>query len=225
MPRRYEMGTLVSRCQLRADKANDDHIATAEWQALISEVYGTDVFSVVAATGLRYFEYTESLVTDGAAYVAEPDDHLSTIRLDYVDPSGNRFPLDEAMIEEQPCLSNQTGRAYRYAVVDDRIYLYPTPPSGQTYELLYIPQPPDLTDYASDDVIDVVTADGEACLIWGVAAMAKSKASQDASLHLQKQEFHRQRLEVWAADRAMTQPRRRIAVDEYPGGYEEGDYR
>jgi hypothetical protein len=226
MPRRIAMSTLVDRCKKRADKENDDHIETAEWQSLISEVYGADVHSVVSEVGLRYFEYTETLTTTGAAYVSEPDDHLSTVRLDYVDASGIRTELSPIEHHEQTMFSGVTGTARFYAFVDDRIYLYPTPPTGQTYELLYIPQPPDLSEYADDDIIDVVTPDGEACLVWGVAALARNKASQDNQLHFGKQEVHRNRLQAWAADRLITQMSRRGAVDEYPGrNYLEGDYR
>jgi hypothetical protein len=226
------MSTLVERCQLRADKANDDHIATAEWKALISEVYGHDVHSVVSETGLRYFEYAEELTPTGAGlddgYLTEPDDHFATIRIDYVDSSGKHRELTEVNVMEEPYLIGQSasGPSLYYAVIDDRIYLYPPPGASDVYELRYIPQPPDLSDYADDDVIDVVTADGEACLIWGVAALAKIKAQQDASIYLQKQEMHRNRLQTWAAERAITQARTRPAHDEYgPRGYDPGDYR
>jgi hypothetical protein len=145
-------------------------------------VYG-DLFSVVAETGLRYFEYTATLTTDGTNYVAEPTDLLSTIRLDYIDsPTGTALQLARADAGRAARDVGQLGTEARaYALVDDRIYLYPTPPTGQTYELLYIPQPPDLSTFASDDCVDVVTPYGEAFLIWGVAALAKAKAKQDAS--------------------------------------------
>lgn len=217
MPRNLAMGDIVLRCQQRADKVEDDHIGgtdTAEWHRLISEVYG-DLFSVVAETGLRYFEYTATLTTDGTGYVAEPSDLLAAIRLDYiVNAAGERRALVELMQAEQSFLSGQTGTEARmFALVDDRIYLYPTPPTGQTYELLYIPQPPDLSTFDSDACVDVVTPDGEAFLIWGVAALAKIKASQDASVHLAKQEQARERLTSWAVSRAFNQPRRRQVTD------------
>jgi predicted amidohydrolase YtcJ len=68
------------------------------------------------------------------------------------------------------------SQALFYAHVDDRIYLYPTPPTAQTYSLLYVPQAPDVSGFASDECVDVYCPDGEACLIWGVAALAKIKA-------------------------------------------------
>ncbi len=212
---------------MRADKAEDDHILGPEWRALISEVWGADVFQVVADTGLRYFETTTSLTTDGAAYVAEPDGLAKVIRLDYIDDADRRTELQELTSHEEGSLAGLTGTVARwFALVDDRIYLYPTPASGQTYEILYIPQAPDVSGYADDACIDLVSADGEACVVWGVAGIAKVKSSQDASIHMSKQEQHRDRLQGWAADRMITQARRRPAADEYAErfGYQEGDY-
>ncbi len=216
MPRLLEMADIALRCQQRADKVGDDFIGgsdTAEWNRLISEVYG-DLFSVVSETGLRYFEYVATLTTDGTAYVAEPADMLATVRLDYVPATGKRRELAELMQAEQPQMSNETGTEARaYALVDDRIYLYPTPPTGQTYELLYIPQAPDLTEFASDACVDVVNSYGEAFLIWGVAALALTKSKQDASQHFKMQDEYRERLLNWATMRAFNNPRRRIVTD------------
>ncbi len=224
------METLVLRCKQRADKVGDDFIGgsdTAEWSRLISEVWGADVFQVVADTGCRYFETTSDLTTTGAAYVSEPSNVAKTVRLDYVDSSGVLHNVQEINSHEGPSVSALTGTiAVFYALIDDRIYLYPTPATDQTYRLVFVPQAPDVSAYASDECVDCVSADGEACVIWGVAALAKIKAQQDASIFLQKQEQHRDRLQGWAADRAISQARRQRAADEYgERGYEEGDYR
>ncbi len=230
MPRLIEMGTLILRCQQRADKFGDDHIGgsdSAEWHRLISEVYGADVFQVVADTGLRYFETTATLTTTGAAYVSEPSNIAKVIRLDYIDSASKRHKVQPAGSHQQVWLDALTGdTALYFAVVDDRVYLYPLPATGQTYEMLYIPQAPDLSGYASDACVDVVSADGVACVIWGVAALAKVKASQDASLHLQKQAEHRHRLEGWAADRLIAYAQSRPAADEYGERFpeDEGDW-
>lgn len=231
MPRLIEMGTLKLRCQQRADKVNDDHIGvsdTSEWLRLISEVWGADVFQVVADTGLRYWETTATLATTGIAYVAEPASMAKVLRLDYMETATTRRAVQPVGSQDQVWLSALTGTVARFfAVVDDRIYLYPTPASGQDYEILFIPQAPDLSGYASDACVDVVSADGEACVIWGVAALAKIKASQDASIFLQKQAEHRDRLQGWAADRLIAYAGVRPAADEYSErfGQEEGDYR
>lgn len=219
MPRRYEMGTLVERCKRRADKENDDHISPAEWKALISEVYATDVYSPVAEVGLRYFEYTSSLVTTGAAYVSEPTDHFGSIRLDYIlnTTTGEKRELVEIMAPEEAWFAGRSGSEARYfALIDDRVYLYPTPPTGQTYEMRYCPQPPDLSAYADTDLVDVVTPDGEAALVWGVAALALAKAKQDASFHASQQEKYRDRHHYWASQRMLSQPARRVVTNIDP---------
>ncbi len=99
MPRLVEMGTLVARCKRRADLENDDHIDPEEWLELVSEAYG-ELFSIVAGTGLRYFETAATLVTDGAAYVDEPTNHMSTMGLWYVPTSGSRRRLTPIMSQE-----------------------------------------------------------------------------------------------------------------------------
>jgi hypothetical protein len=231
VPRRYEMSALVERCQQRADLENDGHIASAEWKALISEQYG-ELFNAVSETGLRYFETTATLTTTGATYVAEPEDHFSTLRLDYLvdgTVTGQRRTLDELMSQEQAVWSGHSGssEARAYALVDDRIYLYPTPPSGQLYEILYIPQSPDLSAYADDDVIDVVSPDGEAFLIWGVTVKALAKSESDVRLAIAEREAARERLTAWATMRAFSQPRRLISgsFDGPLSGYDPADWR
>jgi hypothetical protein len=225
MPRLLSMSTLVTRCKRRADKEFDDHISDAEWKALISEVYAADVYSVVALPGARYFEYLATLTTTGAAYVEEPDDLLSVIRFDYVASSTDRRQLFQAMPGEEPAYAAvSSSEPVRYSLIDDRIYLFPTPRTGLTLELRYIAQPPELGAYADGDNVDVVTPDGEACLIWGVAALAKSKSAQDSSMHVAKAEKHRENLELWAANRMLGEAPRRIAVDVDAPGRDAGDY-
>lgn len=215
MPRLIEMGDLIRRCQQRADKVGDDHIGgddTAEWHSLISEVYGADVYCVVAESAGRYFEYKSTLTTTGVAYVDEPADCLALMGLDYVDSAGRHYPLQPLEVQEEAFYvgASSGSRALYYTLVDDRIYLYPLPPTGQTYEIQYVPQPPDLATFDSDDCVDVVTPAGEACLIWGVAALALAKAKQDASFHTQQHEKYRERHNEWAVSRMLTEPHRQV---------------
>ena len=71
MPRSFALSVLVARCQQRSDLENSTHITTGEWNVLVSEQYG-DLFSVVASSGLRYFESRTTLTTTGAATVSAP---------------------------------------------------------------------------------------------------------------------------------------------------------
>jgi hypothetical protein len=207
MPRRYQLSELVTRCQRRADMENDSSIAAAEWKALISEIYG-ELHGEVSSTGLRYFETESTVTASGAASYAEPSDHLSTVGVDLViDSAGRRRELEELMPLEQAQWSGLVGEAHRYTLIDDQLYLYPNPSSG-TYKWRYIAQPPDLSTEADATLVDVVTPDGEAFLVWGVAVLALSKGEKDVTLALQRQEQARARLKDWAYNRSLTQPRR-----------------
>lgn len=226
MSRLVEMGTLVSRAKQRADKENDDHIAASEWLELVNESYG-ELFEAVAETGLRYFERVATLTTTGIAYVAEPAAVMATIGLDYVvAASGERRPLTEIMIHERAMWQGRTGSfATNFAAVDDRIYLYPTPPTGQTYELLYIYQPPDLSAYASDDCVDVVVPSGEAFLIWNTVIKAHAKGEGDVQLAIVERDAAKRRLTEWAVKRMLTQPRRQRVEDSELRFISPGDWR
>ena len=83
MPRRVSMGELVTRCKQRCDMENSSLIGDAEWKTLVSEQYA-DLYSVICDSGLRYFETSTRFTTDGSNHVAEPEDHLSTLGLDYI---------------------------------------------------------------------------------------------------------------------------------------------
>jgi hypothetical protein len=214
MPRLRTMTTLVTRCKQRADLENARHIAPAEWKALISEQYG-DLYSVVCDAGLQYFEYTFDITSDGSDSYDEPEDHLSTISLDQVYSDGRRRPIREIMAQERSRWAGRgSGDPLVFAHVDDLIYFYRTPTTGLEFELLYIPQPPDLAEYADGEAIDVVTADGEAFLIWGVAVKALAKSESDVRLAMAEREAARARLLDWAVHKMLTQPRRRV-VDEF----------
>ena len=121
---------------------------------------------------------------------------------------------------ERALWSGKTGsEATRYTMIDDRINLYPTPPAGQVYEMLYIGQPPFLSAFADEDLIDVVVPDGEAFLIWGVCVKALAKSESSVQLAIAEREAARKRLETWSVNRALTQPRRRFTADQDDYGF------
>jgi hypothetical protein len=214
MPRRFLMSDLVTRFKQRANMVGDDSIETDEWKSLCSEVYG-EVYEEVCDSGLRYFEYTSTVTTTGDAYIDEPDDQLALVdRLELVLTGGRLRRLYPLQPQERALLSGQTGDPRRFEMVDDRFYLYPTPAAGKELTIRYIPQPPDLSSYADDDVIDVVCPSGEAMLIWGVAAIAKAKDERFVDTALDQKERARVRLQQWARNRAFNDSPRRIVEDD-----------
>lgn len=213
MPRRFDLETLVDRCKKRADKEFDDHISDGEWASLISEAYG-ELYERVVDAGLRYFETTHDFTADGSDSYDEPDDHGKTVGVDRVEADGTRVSLRPLMAQERTRYAGDTGEACEYAIVDDQIFLYPNPTSGD-YELIYNPQPPDISSYADSDLIDVVCTFGEGFLLWSVAVKALSKSEADVRLAIAERDRCEQRLLEWATERDANEPRRRVLDREY----------
>lgn len=197
----------------------------AEWLELLHESYG-ELWSVVAETGLLYFQSTSSLVATVNPYVAEPEDLLSLVGVWYVDGTRRRelFPLQPA---ERSQWAHRTGsNSERYELFDGRIYLYPPPTAGQTYEVWYTPQSSNIAEFASDACIDVMCPEGEAFLIYDVATKAKSKREEDVRFAMAERERLRDRVRAWAINRMMTDPPRRIVGDMDQGrGFDLSDLR
>jgi hypothetical protein len=196
-------------------------ISTSEWKGYISTTYA-ELFGAVAETGLRYFESTQALTADGSTSYDEPTGLLSLVGIDFIDGSGRRRELDELMAQERNFYAGRTGEARAYMLVDDQLYLYPKPASG-SYEWLYIPQPPDLTNGDDADNIDVVTPDGEALVLWGVAVQALAKEGSDVNVARAEREEARARVSNWATMRMLHNPRRQVLADN-PYVDRDGDF-
>lgn len=226
MARSFTLGTLVARAKQRADMENATFVSDTEWKGYISSAFG-ELYSILAASGLRYFESVDVIATDGSAAYALPADHLATIGVDYVvNAQGERRQLAELMVQERNVFSGMSGAsdAICYALAGADLVLYPTPPSGQTYEHVYVPQPAELSASADGTSIDVVTPDGEQFLLWSAAVLALAKEESDVSVAAGERERARMRVEEWAALRSLNTPRRPV-VDEGFTFAEPGDWR
>jgi hypothetical protein len=203
MPRRFELGELITMCKQQVDGEGQESLGPTECKRMLGTLYA-ELYQEVAKPGLRYFETTVELTSDGSDHLAEPEGHLATIGLDYLASATDRRELEEISAQDRNRFIGATGEARAYALVDDEIRLYPTPPSGHVFELLYIPQPPSLMTVADTYQVDVVTADGEAFLIWGFAVMAlgKEDSSSDARLARSERDAAKERLIEWAALRS-----------------------
>ncbi len=226
MARIFTLGSLVTRAQQRCDMENQTLLSTAEFKGHLSTVYG-EMYSEILATGLRHFETTKTITTTGAASFTLPADFLSVIGMDYVvDTQGHRRHLRELMAQERNIYRGASASdAQAFAIVGDKtVTMYPTPPTAQTYEFVYVPQPKDLSTAANSTQVDVVTPDGEAFLLWGVAVLALGKEESDIQLALMERERMRERVREWATLRALNQPRR-VMVESELDEYEPGEWR
>src|SRR5690242_20582121 len=149
MAMKLQMSDLRTRSLRRVNMETDLSVSTPELQQAISEVYGC-LYGVVASQGGRYFETTTTITTTGTNTISEPADVLSYVDTieRVIDAAGKLRRLVRLMPQERSLWAGRTGHARRWEAVDDTINLYPTPPVGDQYVLRYIPQPPDLSDYA-----------------------------------------------------------------------------
>lgn len=203
------MSSLVTRCARRCDRESDSSIATAEWKALIHEVW-SEGYSAVVESGSRYHETESTITATGATSYDEPDDMLHLVGIDLViDGAGRRRTLREIMAQERQNVAGETGEASFYALVDDQIVLYPNP-SGGTYKVVYVPQPTDLSAAGDSDNVDVWCPAGLRFVVWGVAGLAQHKGEVNQIRAVQEQARALEDLRYWASLRALHTPRRRI---------------
>jgi hypothetical protein len=210
MPRNLLMQDLVLRAQRRIDREGDSAIGPAEWKALISEQFG-HLYTDVVKAGWSYYDTTSTITANGAASYALPSDNDVIIGVDRVLSTGQIYQLDELMTQERNAFAGLTGDAAAYRIVGQTLVLLPRPTSG-TYTLWYVPQSPDISSLADTSSVDVVTADGEAFLIYGVAAKAAAKLREDPSLHLAERDAAEQRFIEDVSQRALMNPRRRVVM-------------
>src|SRR5262245_15419775 len=145
MAKRVAMGVVVRACRRRVDMKRNQARTDPDFKETISEQYG-DLYEVVAEAGYRYFETSLTFPANGSESYLEPSDFLSSVRVARLLDDGREIPLSEFMAQEEWGYRGRTGEAVGFTHVDDRIRLYPNPPSGN-YKLYYIPQAPDLSNY------------------------------------------------------------------------------
>lgn len=180
MGRTVELGDLVTRCLTAADLENQTVISSATTKILIDRAY-RQVYRELALPGTGYFDEEESIGTTGSASYDLPADHLSTIGVEYVvDAAGHRRPLTKLMRPERALYAGNSGQTARaYDIVGQNVILYPTPPAGQTYAHVYIPQPADISEANDATLIEMATLDGEEMLLWLVVYYIRDKLDLD----------------------------------------------
>jgi hypothetical protein len=172
---------LLGWSRKRADQVGNDGLSDADLQAILAENYNT-LYTEVCESGHRHFESTMTVSASGAASYTLPTDLLGTVRIERVlDTAGRSMPIREISVQEQTYWRGLTGSAYRAALAGQQLFLLPTPPSGDTYKVYYIPTPPDLTTNLGSDSVDMVVPAGLRYLVNQTAADAKAQAGGDPS--------------------------------------------
>ncbi len=220
MARSFTIADLVTRARQLSDQENSTFIADSEFQKWLSTAYA-QLYSILASSGMRYFETTQDLT---AASTALPAGYLSTLGVYYV--NGNYLePLEEISFQARHLVVGaSTSTARWYELAGSNIVLLPSYTSGQTYRHYYIPQPTDYSSSVTSTNVDVVTPDGEDFILYSMAAKALQKEESDSGAAIQERELARGRVEEWAVLRSLHSMRRRV-VDEPNMQRDEGDWR
>lgn len=155
MARTFRLENLVARSQRQANLENHDLVSGAEWREILSQQW-EELHSVFVDSGMRIYESEETVVSDGSEAYALPHDYLHTLGVDYEYTDGTRLPLPELMVQERNFYTGaaSASHAVAYTVKAESLRLQPTPPSGQTYYHVYVPQPQDFRDRDVDVVDD-----------------------------------------------------------------------
>jgi hypothetical protein len=216
------ISALITRSRKRVDMTNNQARSDTDFQGHIAEVYN-EMHEIVAEVGLRLFESTSTLTASGASSYAlssltsTANGLLHALRIARVNSDNSETPLDELMPGEDWALKGTTGDATHFTLVDHTLYLYPNPSSG-TYKLYWVPQPTDYSAVATSTSIDVLCSAGERFILWGVAAIIHSELEGNAITAFREKERAADDLRMWAAQRMLMRPRRRI-----PDDYMDGD--
>jgi hypothetical protein len=213
---------LIARSRKRVDMTNNQARSDSDFQGHVAEVY-TEMHEIVAEVGLRLFESSSTLTASGAASYAlssmttTANGILHALRVARVNSDSSETPLDELMVGEEWPFKGSTGDATHFALVDHTLYLYPNPSSG-TYKLYWVPQPTDYSGVAVGTSVDVLCSAGERFVVWGVAAIVHSELEGNASTAFREKERAAEDLRMWAAQRMLTNMRRRVGEDYMDDG-------
>lgn len=200
MPRRQTALTWENRIRQITDTENDDSVTSAFVRWCMSMKFGELWAEVSLGAAERYFETSTTVTADGSESYDEPESHFATVRIARVDESGRETDLRELRPGEEAAYKGLTGDAVAWALVDDQLFLYPAPSSGD-YKWYYTQQATELGSYADGDIIDVVCPAGEAFFVWGVAALIFGRLKKDASFALQEEGKAKMRIPFEAANR------------------------
>lgn len=173
--------------------------------ASIGELY--DV--IIQHYGEDYYVSTDTInVTANTSSYALPSDFYKLLGADLVLDSNRSVTLKRFNFNERnksTVLQDRTPYRYRYHLVGDNIEFRPTPNSGDTVKLWYIPLPVEL----SDDADEVKGFSGwEEYIIIDAAIKCLQKEESDVGVLFGQKQAMLQRIETAAENRTVAEPSR-----------------
>ncbi len=110
-------------------------------------------YELLVDSGEVYAEKTAPPFTmNGQALYPLPSDFFQEIRFDWLKADGSLVPLVKISVQMIHRFSRTAMNAIAYRLAGGKVALYPTPPAGQTYQLMYVPAPCRFTDETKDTI-------------------------------------------------------------------------
>ncbi len=183
MPRIVTASQLETAVRRRTDTITDTHVSQAEIFEYLSN-WRAELYEILVNSGLFYHEEKQQITSTGvASYDLTSYNILSIMRVDYVVSNDDVRPVIEIDIRDVHRVSRSVReRAMFFRHIKDTIYFYPPPPTGQIYELIYIPNPGVIDDGA--DQVDGVMG-WEDFLITGASMDVLAKQDRHESMAVQ----------------------------------------
>lgn len=199
--RTFTLAQLRTKVQQRADIEGSRHFTPAELTDYLNTSYA-ELYETLAQSGRNYFESTQAITTVGLTpgTISLPSDFYMTLRVDWIASATRRVRLREVQIAELERWAATGSVARGYRVVGSALLLYPTPPTGQSYQHIYVPACPILV--SDSDTVDGV-AGWEELLVVDAAIKVGLKEETDVSILLNERNELRARIAVAAEDRQL----------------------
>jgi hypothetical protein len=208
------LAQLRTAAKQRADMVNSDFVSDAEWNSYINQSAYALYDLLIQKYDNDYFCEDYEFETDGTAYLFDlPEDFYKLLGVDLqlgnTDDSWitlHKFERAERNNYSVPNFQNFYGITnLRYRLRANGLWLTPTPQSGQTIRILYIPR---LTELASDSSeLDGINGWNEWVIV-DAAIKALVKEESDTSALERDKASITARIESAAENRDASQPQR-----------------
>lgn len=220
MARTITVGQLEADVRSRADVENDPHKSPVEIRRWLSAGY-SQLYDILVNSGLAYFESKQTIVTVGSGTTALPADYFGTLRIDFIFSAELIWPVKEINPRAiHRVRRTNAQRAYYYRITGSNITWYPTPPSGQTYEHLYIPAAADLTlDVDGSTVVDGINGWEEYVVLYAAMQACNKEDGNYTKFERQIAKIE-QKIESMSLNRTIASATSLIEEEDYDDYYD-----
>ena len=222
MPRLVTVGTLIDRALRLADKEGSTFTGRPEVMDLMLTKYA-ELYGLLVKSGCQYFESISLLTTTGVAsysllagafWNVAPADFWGLLRLDFLPPGQRPRPIPAAMVQELHFFNPNQSSVYaiRHRIAGNTLYLYPTAPTGQVYQLMYVPAA--MATFAAGEATTLDGQNGwEQLLVVEAAIDLKFKDHRDTAYLITERDRLTKWIQQQADEREAANPSRVPAID------------